>query len=300
MSGRRMYFLGGLPRSGSTLLCNILAQNPRIHTTHTSGCADMLFGIRNAWDQLIEHKAHPDSQAQRRVLRAVLQSYHGDVGTPVILDKSRGWVSVIEMVRPLLDHPPRVIVPVRDVRDVLASFELIWRQQSALGQIPGERENYFQFQAVEGRLAFWMRPDQPVGLALNRIRDVVVRGHGSLLHFVPFERLTSNPRGTLADIYAFLEEEPYPHDFESVDQVTEENDAIHGFTGLHRIRPKVEPIASRWPVVLGEAAEQYARMNFWAPIVREQTSALARRRFADRGSEESEPISREISELNVS
>ena len=48
---KRIYFLVGLPRSGSTLLANILAQHPRIHVTPTSGVVDMLVTVRNGWDR---------------------------------------------------------------------------------------------------------------------------------------------------------------------------------------------------------------------------------------------------------
>ncbi len=45
-----IYFLAGRPRSGSTLLANILAQNREIYVTPTSGIVDMLVQVRNAWD----------------------------------------------------------------------------------------------------------------------------------------------------------------------------------------------------------------------------------------------------------
>ncbi len=34
---KTIHFVSGLPRAGSTLLMNVLAQNPRIHSTATSG-----------------------------------------------------------------------------------------------------------------------------------------------------------------------------------------------------------------------------------------------------------------------
>ena len=55
-SKKKFYFIAGLPRSGSTLLANILAQNPKFHTTSTSGVMDVMFGVRNNWDNLIEFK----------------------------------------------------------------------------------------------------------------------------------------------------------------------------------------------------------------------------------------------------
>ncbi|WP_369126306.1 sulfotransferase [Methylocucumis oryzae] len=42
-----IYFLAGLPRSGSTLLANLLAQNPLITATATSGVIDLLAALIN-------------------------------------------------------------------------------------------------------------------------------------------------------------------------------------------------------------------------------------------------------------
>lgn len=289
MCDHTFYCLGGFPRAGSTLLCNLLAQNPRLYTTQTSACMDVMFGVRNNWDQLIEHKAHPMPQAKRRVLRAILESYYADVDRPIIIDKCRGWVSLLEMAEYVLERPAKVIIPVRDIRDVLASFERLWRRNAEGGQVHGEAENYFQFQTVEGRCAFWMREDKPVGLAYNRIRDAVNRYRGSglldRLHFVPFERLTRDPQGTLHDLYRFLDEPPFEHDFDHIEQVTTENDQAFGFENLHTIRSKVEPIPPRWPEFLGDAAQRYDGLNFWRPLVQEQI-----RRYAESPAETSAPL----------
>lgn len=272
---KTFHFVSGLPRSGSTLLCNILAQNPCFHATQTSGCMDVMFGVRNHWDTLIEHRAHPMPEAKQRVLRAILHSYYADVDKPVVIDKCRGWVSLLEMAESVLGREAKVLVPVRDIRDVLASFERLWRQQAAAGQIPGESEHYFQFQTVEGRLTFWMRDDQPVGLAYNRVRDALARGFADRLHFVPFERLTADPRSTLRDIYAFLDEPAFEHDFGRAEQLTAEDDSVFGFDGLHTIRARVEPVPPRWPQTLGDAAQRYDGMSFWEPLVQEQRRRCA-------------------------
>ncbi|MEM9109165.1 MAG: sulfotransferase [Planctomycetota bacterium] len=289
MPEHTFHFLGGLPRSGSTLLCNILAQNPRVHATQTSACMDVMFGVRNNWDKLIEHKAHPMPQAKQRVLRGILKSYYADVSRPVVIDKCRGWVSLLEMAELALDRPAKIIIPVRDLRDVLASFERLWREQAASGQINGESENYFRFQTTEGRIAHWIRDDQPVGLAYNRIRDAVTRFQNQdlldRLHFVPFERLTTDPTGALADLYRFLGEPVFEHDFEQIEQVTTEDDSVFGFQDLHTIRGKVEPIAPRWPEVLGDIAQRYGGLNFWRPIVQEQIQ-----RFTPAPSDKQAPI----------
>ena len=53
------------------------------------------------------------------------------------------------------------------------------------------------------------------------------------------------------------------NDFDNVKQVTWENDEIHGIKGLHNIRPKVEPVPSKWEKVLGKEFENLKEQNFW-------------------------------------
>ncbi len=120
-----------------------------------------MFGLRNHWDKLIEHQSNPNRSAnqrtKQRVLRAVIEAYYAEVLKPVIVEKCRGWLSLLEMADAVLDCPVKVIVPIRNVADVLSSFEKLHRRKSALGQTPGEAEHYFQFQTVQGRCEFWMR-----------------------------------------------------------------------------------------------------------------------------------------------
>jgi len=55
--------------------------------------------------------------------------------------------------------------------------------------LPGSERLHHDFQTVERRCLVWSRPDQPVGLAFNRIKDAIHRGFADRLHFVRFEDL---------------------------------------------------------------------------------------------------------------
>lgn len=260
---KTFYFIAGLPRSGSTLLANLLAQNPRFHTTSTSGIMDIMFGVRNSWDKLVEFQATPNDEGRLRVLRGILESYYSDVSKPVIFDKCRGWLSLLEMAETVLGYKAKVLVPVRDLRDVLSSFEKLWRDTSKTAQVAQESMNYFKFQTVQGRCDVWLSPDQPVGLAYNRITDALVRGFSDRMFFVDFDDLTTHGEQSMTAIYKFLGEENFKHNFDHVEQVTWEDDSVHGFKGLHNIRSKVTPMPAQWPTVLGPFAEQYSKLNFW-------------------------------------
>jgi sulfotransferase len=249
---KTIHFVSGLPRAGSTLLCNILSQNPEFQATATSGCLDILFGLRNQWNNLIEHKADPCPERLNKVLKAAFYTYYDDLAKPIVFSKSRGWITYIEMIEQITGQKAKILVPIRPVVDILTSFEMLYRETSKVKQPPGEAENYFQFQTVNGRCNFWLRADQPVGLALNRVADVTRRGLNDRLHFVEFGRLTTNPKQKMKEIYDFLGKEYFDHNFDHVEQVTHEDDEIHGFVNLHKIRNKIEPVPSRAKEILGE------------------------------------------------
>lgn len=260
---KKFCFISGLPRAGSTLLANILAQNPRFHPTQTSGLVDVMFLVRNHWHQLKEHQAAPNEVARHLVMRGILEAYYRDVEAPIIFDKGRSWLAHIEMVEDALRTPVKILVPLRPISDVLSSMEKLHRETAKVKQPPGEAENYFQMQTVAGRCDYWFRPDKLVGLAYRRIHDALQRGFKDRLYFVDFDKLTSAPERTLAAIYSFLEEKFFQHDFDNVAQVTKENDDIYGYLDLHKIRPKVAFKDSDALAILGrELTDKYSVFDF--------------------------------------
>jgi sulfotransferase len=259
---KTVHFVSGLPRAGANLLSNILAQNPRFDVTPTSGIIDIVLMVRNRWNRVIEFQAAPDEPAKLRVMRSVLDGYF-DNGKekPVVFDRSPAWLSVLEMAEAILDRKAKVLVSVRDVRDVLASYERLWRRNAGTWEMAQETQNYYKWQTVEGRCEVLVSPNQPVGICYNRIQDALSRGFKDRMHFVDFDDLTRKPRETLAGIYEFLEETPYQHDLENIQQVTQEDDMILGIPGLHEVRPVIEPSEPQWPRYLGSVADKYAAMN---------------------------------------
>jgi sulfotransferase len=261
---KTIHFIAGLPRSGSTLLCNLLAQNPRIQTTSTSGIINIVHMVHDEWKNVFGTNTHPASAADRkRVLEGIMQDYFDDPNDdrPIVFDKSRGWLGQLWLAELALGRKVKVLVCVRDIRDVLASFEQLWRKNAGTWGQPQEQGYYLDWQTVEGRCDVLMRNDQVVGGAYNRIKTALARGARDRMHFVEFEKMTTNPRDTVRGIYEFLGEPLYAHDFNNVEQVTWEDDFMHGIPGLHKIRQKIEPVKPNWPRVLGKFSAKYAPLN---------------------------------------
>ena len=260
---KTIYFLAGLPRSGSTLLANILLQNPALHVTATSGVCDMLVQVRNGWDRNDAFQAMDRATSEKvkgNVLRAMLQAYFEHVERPVCIDKNRYWAEFLEMGAELVGGRDRVkvLVTVRDLRDVTASFEKLYRKTSALGQLPQEAALALKFKTALGRLQVFIDDAQPVGRAYNAIRDAVTRGWHDRMHFIDFDELTRHPARTMEGIYRFLGLGLHSHNFERVEQLTFEDDFVYGFKDLHVIRQKVEAQPPAWPEVYDDAVFQSA------------------------------------------
>ena len=284
-------FVAGLPRSGSTLLMNILGQNPDFHVTPTSGILDLLVGIRNHWNQNPLFKMIPWEESERtlcNVLRHTIKGYFAHVDKPVCFDKSRGWLEYLELASVLVGgrEKVRVLVTVRDLRDVCASFEKLYRTTAATGQIPQEQADHtLKMKTALGRLEVFIDNSQPVGRSFNAIRDAVTRGWRNNLLFIEYDALTRNPASVMQGVYMFLGQKQYKHDFENVAQLTFEDDTLHGFKDLHKIRQKVRPQPPQWPEVYDKTVliepvwkrvEELAR--FWGDYIKLDAKMLAAQR----------------------
>lgn len=257
---KTVYFVAGLPRSGSTLLMNILGQNPRYYVTPTSGILDMLAQVRNTWDKNDANRARDRQENEvlkRNVLRSMLYGYFEKEPQPVCFDKNRYWLEFLEMAAELIGGRDRVrvLVTVRDLRDVLASFEGLYRKTSALGQVPLEMNNVVKCKTALGRFELFIDDAQPVGRAFNAVRDALTRGWRQNMHFIDYEQLTNHPREVLEGVYRFLDEPLYQHDFDNVEQITTEDDFAYGFKDLHKIRMKVEPQGPQWPRIFDDSVQ---------------------------------------------
>jgi len=229
--------------------------------TPTSGVVDMLVQVRNGWDrndafQAMDRKT--SEEVKETVLRAMLQAYFSHTEAPVCIDKNRYWAEYLEMAAVLVGgrENVKVLMTVRDLRDVVASFEMLYRKTSALGQLPQEAATALKFKTALGRCEVFVDDGAPVGRAYNAIRDAVTRGWKDRIHFIDYATLTSDPDTTMKGIYGFLEEDPHAHDFNRVEQVTMEDDFVYGFKDLHVIQPKVEARTSKWPEVYDDAVFQ--------------------------------------------
>jgi len=260
----KIFFQSSLPRAGSTLLQNIMAQNPEFYVTPTSGLLELIFGARYNYSNNPEFKAQDADQMKKAFLafsRAGMEAYFRALtDKPYVLDKSRGWGVHFDLLTQIFHEEPKVIVMVRDLRQILASMEKKFRQTPDK-QRPIENHANLTGTTTFKRTMIHLQT-APVGLALDRIAEIHHRGWNTKLLFIRYEDLTAQPKATLNKVYAYLGLPNFEHDFDNVPQVTQEDDRVHGVAGLHDIRPKVEPLVNDYMTILGRDTVRAVQNNF--------------------------------------
>jgi sulfotransferase len=261
-SNREYYFVSGLPRSGSTLLCNVLAQNPRFRSDAvTSNLAGFLQTTCENFDKADEIEGWKNSDRKRRIIRSIFHAYYEDSAHPVVIEKSRTWLAQIELLEMILGKKAKIICTVRDLRAIMASWEKLRRRNfDSTSDIP-----FDYLPTVETRISHWCSTRSPTGLAYSWLKDALSRNLGDRLLFVDFNKLCIYPDQQMKRIYKFLGEKPFRHDFENVEQATVEKDPAPWMKDLHLIRKKVEPVPVDWPEVLGPDVHPFLEKmnNLW-------------------------------------
>jgi sulfotransferase len=152
----------------------------------------------------------------------------------------------------------KVLVPVRDMRGILSSFEKKWRSHPF--PFTGvEKQSPQNWTTVEKRAQGWLNMP-PLGIAVERLSDAVKRFKDKL-HFVHFESLTANPAETMGEVWSYLGLETPNHDFENVEQYTKEHELGWPY-GDHTIRSKVEPLPPDYHDMLGRQLSEQIKQNF--------------------------------------
>jgi|688.fasta_scaffold375299_2 sulfotransferase len=249
---KQIYFQSSLPRSGSTLLQNIMGQNPEFYVTPTSGVLELLYASRLNYTNSPEFKAQ-DSEIMKNGFLSYCKSglegfYNGITDKPYVIDKSRGWGIHYNFINSFYPNP-KIICLVRDLRGIYSSMEKNYRKSQYMdsgivnhGQLKGT--------TTEKRVELWSN-SQPVGLGIERVYQILRENLNHKILFVRYEDLTSNPITEMKRIYNYLGLEYYEHDFNNVEQITVEDDSVYGIYGDHKIRTKVQPLVDDYNDILG-------------------------------------------------
>jgi hypothetical protein len=220
---KTVHFCGGMPRSGSTVLMNILQQNPNIFTTGTCALSDLIQQhvlVKSRFRE--QFQAMDVKQADKALYGFVMGGINGwfsELTTkPLIISKNRNWSGIFHMFK-----QSKYIVMLRDIRDIIESFEKINFNSLALHTVDNQSYNIVYGMSENEKLNYYLKSKNSVSASLyTEIPRMMEWFHKdpSRVIFIRYEDFTKNPIYMLEKLYKFLTEEYYEHDLDNIPSST--------------------------------------------------------------------------------
>jgi sulfotransferase len=225
-----MYFLSGLPRSGSTLLAALLNQRNDTYVTATDTLPVAMGNVMAKKMPLADKYV-----ALRKLIPAS--------DNAVYVSKARAWMdpNIMATMGAVFDKPVKVIAPVRSPRECLASFAALKKPED---------------------LDAWIKDS----VLANNVRWAYnalvfsMKAFPGQIHLVEYDKLVADPQHELNKVAGFLDVKKFNHTFNNIASPVEQD---WGVKGLHELRTTVAKGDTDYKSVLGVHWDKLAGLSFW-------------------------------------
>ncbi len=234
----KLNFICGFPRSGSTLLCNILNMTDGFHATPTSPTLDMILQIRKVFSHNLSYKNMnrlTESQRLMGAIRAYLYAYFEE--ERVVFDKNRAWVNKLPIIDRIMGHSnSKIVFCYRTPVEVFQSIESQYQRTIMMENID-ETHNELGFATLLNRVDTFVSKNftlmsTPVAL----LEDAINMGDGERILILRYKQLCQDPQSAMDQVHEFIGEPKRQYDFSQLRQTTFESDSAYNYKFSHRIR----------------------------------------------------------------
>ncbi len=252
-----IYYLAGLPRSGSTLLGTLLSQHPRITVTATSSLSGLIGSVVQARNQNISERSQDqDENMMLGMIRGMVEGRYSN--HDVTIDKSRAWANpnVIKTMNRAMGEPIKIIATVRALDECMASFVDLKKPESVRDFVLNDAMAEHLRDSWRNLKAGWDEyPEQ--------------------FHLVEYDHLVANPQQELYRVCRFLGVDGFSGVFTGLKNVVPEDDEqVWNAPGLHDLKPEIEKTRRDAKAVLGSSHDEYVGLEFWRDGWREKPQAV--------------------------
>lgn len=262
-----LHFCGGLPRTGSTVLMNILQQNPEVFTTSTDTFPHILneqILIKSRYTESFQAMSceQADNAIYGMALGATRGWYEGLTSKPIVISKSRQWGGLHHLF-----PASKILVTVRDLRDIIESFDKVNANIKALHTFSDDHTLYASM-SEEEKLHYHFKEANAFSSTLRheipKYIDLFKRQPGRV-KFIRYEDLLKEPEYMLRRIYEFLEIEPYTHNLKGINQSSmfEHDNAYFREKTDHHTKPSLLPWKEPVRVLPPKFHDQVIKNNNW-------------------------------------
>lgn len=266
-------FIGvtGLPRAGSTLMCQLLAQHPEVHCDgQSSPLCNTLLGIRRMVSDDTFFLSQLDNGFESSyghllsAMQGFLRGWHHDHHRKkAVVDKNRAWLHAIELLLHI-EPEARLIVCLRELGQIYGSIEA-QHQRTLLLDFIDHLADYDRF----GRADVLFAKDKAIGAPLISLHAVLdlPKPVQERLYFVRFEDLVEQPVACMSHLYAWLGLSPHEINPEKLKIGVQESDSHYHMKYPHRqssriVKPSRHEISPRIQAQIESACAWFYQLYY--------------------------------------
>lgn len=262
MINKNLVCVAGLPRAGSTLLCQLLAHHPDIYSQgHSSPLVTILNGLRQGISNDHFMKAQMDVdfdltyQRLENAYQGFVNGWFEESPAHCVIDKNRGWLNNIDLLHQL-DSQAKVLVCVRDPAQVYGSIEAK-HKKTLLLDFPDKLAHLSAYERADKLFA----KEGVIGNTLHAVANLqdLPQAQQEKCFFVIFEQLMQNPNEVINDIFKWLGLKEQNIDCQNLISKPHESDSYYNFKYPHKTHTSIQPPK---PHVIPARIEHDIKNNF--------------------------------------
>lgn len=241
---KELVFCAGLPRTGSTVLMNILQQNPKVFTTSTCPLTNiireniLLDTKKEITFKSMESKIS-DIALYNFIHGATRGWYENLTDKPIVISKNRTWSEIFHL------YPNnKFIFMIRDLRDIVDSFEKLNSTVLCRHNANVTNNRLLPVMSDREKYDYYFNSPNSLSNALSHVKRFIELYESNLqrIYFISYETLINNPIAALNNIYSFLNERPFDHDLNNISQseLYEHDNVYQQEFTCHQTKPKLD------------------------------------------------------------
>jgi sulfotransferase len=270
LENKTFYFMGGLPRSGSTVLTAILNQHPEIYASPQSELLGIYYNLQ---DEIYKSESWQSGLMQENyqtTIDSLGNLFYSNIEKPVIFDKNRSWGTPgNHNIATTLNEIPKTILVLRPIIEVLSSFIRLAEKnpENFIDKAIANQDFFSKYYREKNdvRCDYLMRSNGEIDQALLAIATLINKPE--ICHLVWYDDLVANPQACLSGIYEFLNIYDFKHNFSKIKQLDKHDDSkIFGIKDLHSISSSIKASKTKPELVLSNyAMTKYANALDFIP-----------------------------------
>ena len=222
---KQYHFFMGLPRSGTTLLTNIINQNSEIFATDISSLPYLLYCNERDWSKNPSVLANKIDEQIVNISTSLINTCWQHKSQKIILDRHLNWANNSSIIPKMFNENSKFIVLVRDIHKIVASILQQHYHSAPTSIIDKHLIENRKFQNDAMRCDFIFHSIiQPTYDILKRLSE-----NNSNVLFLDYDILMEER--SLNKMYNFLNIENFEHNF-NVPYIKDDEQKMYGIGGM--------------------------------------------------------------------